>query len=213
MSKKLLAILILAASTTGCAVNPVTGKSDFMMVSEAQEIALGQQNYAPMQQAEGGVYDIDPQLTAYVRDVGSKLAEVSDRPLPYEFVVLNNSVPNAWALPGGKIAINRGLLTELNSEAELAAVLGHEIVHAAAKHSAQQMSRGMLLQGAVLATAVATANSDFGEFAVGGAAVGAQLVNSTYGRSAELESDKYLSLIHISEPTRHICLSRMPSSA
>ena len=191
MSKKLLAILILAASTTGCAVNPVTGKSDFMMVSEAQEIALGQQNYAPMQQAEGGVYDIDPQLTAYVSDVGNKLAEVSDRPLPYEFVVLNNSVPNAWALPGGKIAINRGLLTELNSEAELAAVLGHEIVHAAAKHSAQQMSRGMLLQGAVLATAVATANSDFGEFAVGGAAVGAQLVNSTYGRSAELESDKY----------------------
>ena len=60
------------------------------------------------------------------------MAAVSDRKLPYEFVVINNSVPNAWALPGGKIAVNRGLLTELNSEAELAAVLGHEIVHAAA---------------------------------------------------------------------------------
>ncbi|NIN39319.1 MAG: M48 family metalloprotease, partial [Gammaproteobacteria bacterium] len=67
------------------------------------------------------------------------------------------------ALPGGKIAINRGLLTELNSEAELAAVLGHEIVHAAAKHSAQQMSRGVLLQGAVLATAMMTGDSNYGQ--------------------------------------------------
>ena len=191
MSKRLLAVLLLAASATGCAVNPVTGKPDFIVVSEEQELALGEQNYAPMQQAEGGVYDIDPPLTAYVQEVGNKLAAVSDRPLPYEFVVLNNSVPNAWALPGGKIAINRGLLTELNSEAELAAVLGHEIVHAAAKHSAQQMSRGVLLQGAVLATAMVTGDGNFGQFAVGSAAVGAQLLNSTYGRSAELESDKY----------------------
>ena len=191
MSKRLLAVVLLAASATGCAVNPVTGKPDFIMVSETQELALGEQNYAPMQQAEGGVYDIDPLLTAYVKEVGDKLAAVSDRPLPYEFVVLNNSVPNAWALPGGKIAINRGLLTELNSEAELAAVLGHEIVHAAAKHSAQQMSRGVLLQSAVLATAMVTGDNNFGHFAVGSAAVGAQLLNSTYGRGDELESDKY----------------------
>jgi predicted Zn-dependent protease len=95
MSRKILALVLLAASMAGCAVNPVTGKPDFMMVSETQELALGEQNYAPMQQAEGGVYDIDPQLTAYVREVGNKLAVVSDRPLPYEFVVLNNSVPNA----------------------------------------------------------------------------------------------------------------------
>ena len=191
MNKRLLAVVVLAAALSGCAVNPVTGKPDFIVVSEAQELAIGAQNYAPMQQAEGGLYDIDPELTAYVRDVGNKLAAVSDRPLPYEFVVLNNSVPNAWALPGGKIAINRGLLTELNSEAELAAVLGHEIVHAAAKHSAQQMSRGVLLQSAVLATAMVSGDSSFGQFAVGSAAVGAQLINSTYGRSAELESDKY----------------------
>jgi predicted Zn-dependent protease len=144
-----------------------------------------------MQQAQGGVYDVDPELTRYVEGVGNKLAAVSDRPLPYEFVVLNNSLPNAWALPGGKIAINRGLLTELNSEAELAAVLGHEIVHAAAKHSAKQMSRGVLLQGAVLATAVMAGGSDYGDLAVGSASVGAQLLNSTYGRSAELESDRY----------------------
>jgi predicted Zn-dependent protease len=112
-------------------------------------------------------------------------------PLPYEFTVLNNSVPNAWALPGGKIAINRGLLTEINSEAELAAVLGHEIVHAAARHTAQQMSRGMLMQGLVVATSVATNDSSYGDMAVGGASVAAQLVTMKYGRGAELESDKY----------------------
>src|SRR5210317_1119687 len=182
MNKRLLAILLLAAATAGCAVNPVTGKPDFMMVSEAQELAIGAQNYAPMQQAEGGIYDIDPQLTAYVSEVGTKLAAVSDRPLPYEFVVLNNSVPNAWALPGGKIAVNRGLLTELTSEAELAAVLGHEIVHAAARNSARQMQRGMLLQAAILGTAIMSRNSDYSNLAVGGANVGAQLINQTYGR-------------------------------
>jgi len=191
MNIRIVLLLATLLAASGCAVNPVTGRPDFMVVSETQELAMGQQNYAPMQQAEGGVYDVDPELTAYVRDIGNKLAAVSDRPLPYEFVVLNNSVPNAWALPGGKIAVNRGLLTELNSEAELAAVLGHEIVHAAARHSAQQMSRGVILQGAVLATAMITGDNNFGNFAVGSAAVGAQLLNSTYGRGAELEADKY----------------------
>lgn len=188
--KKLIPLAFIGL-VAGCATNPVTGKSEFMVVSEAQELELGAQNYAPMQQAQGGAYDVDPELMRYVQRVGNKLAAVSDRPLPYEFVVLNNSVPNAWALPGGKIAINRGLLTELNSEAELAAVLGHEIVHAAAKHSAKQMSRGVLLQSAVLATAVMTGGSDYGDLAVGSASVGAQLLNSTYGRGAELESDEY----------------------
>lgn len=162
-----------------------------MIVSEEQEMAMGAQAYAPSQQSQGGVYDVDPVLTRYVQGVGNRLAEVSDRPLPYEFVVLNNSVPNAWALPGGKIAINRGLLYEMESEAELAAVLGHEIVHAAARHSAQQMSRGMLSQVLVVATAVATSDSDYGNLAVGGASLGAALINSRYGRGAELESDKY----------------------
>ena len=144
-----------------------------------------------MVQAQGGVYDTDPELVAYVRSVGMKLAAVSDVDLPYEFTVLNSSVPNAWALPGGKIAINRGLLTEINSEAELAAVLGHEIVHAAARHSAQQMSRGQLLQGLVLATSVVAGDSSYGDLAVGGAGVAAQLLSTKYGRSAELEADRY----------------------
>ena len=139
-------VLVLAA----CTINPVTGDRELALISAADEVAIGEQQYAPSQQMQGGDYTLDPQLTAYVAEVGQSLAAVSDRALPYEFVVLNSSVPNAWALPGGKIAVNRGLLVELQSEAELAAVLGHEIVHAAARHGALAMQRGMLLQGALL---------------------------------------------------------------
>ncbi len=189
---RLIATLFLVAlASLGCAVNPVTGERQLILVSEAQEIQMGEANYAFMKQAGGGEYDIDPKLTAYVQGIGDKLAAVSDNPLPYEFSVLNSSVPNAWALPGGKIAFNRGLLTEMNSEAELAAVVGHEIVHAAARHSAQQMSRGMLLQVAIVGTAIMTSDSDYGNLAVGGANIGAQLVNQAYGRGAELQSDEY----------------------
>jgi predicted Zn-dependent protease len=187
-----LPFLIAAlAAASACSVNPVTGKREISLVSEGSEIQMGTENYLPMQQSQGGEYDMDPVLTEYVSGVGNRLAAVSDRELHYEFVVLNNSVPNAWALPGGKIAINRGLLTELNSEAELAAVLGHEIVHAAARHTAKRMERSMLLQGVVAATAVVTNDSDYGNFAVGGASVAAQLVNQSYGRDDELQSDKY----------------------
>jgi predicted Zn-dependent protease len=108
MRKATIFLLISFVFATGCAVNPVTGKSEIMFMSTAQEIEMGKQNYVPMQQSQGGVYDVDPELTAYVQRVGSKVAVQSGVDLPYEFVVLNNSVPNAWALPGGKIAINRG---------------------------------------------------------------------------------------------------------
>jgi hypothetical protein len=96
----------------------VTRKSELSFVSEAQEISIGNQQYLQSQQSAGGKYLLDPALAAYVSEVGRKLVKVSDRPnLPFEFVVINDSVPNAWALPGGKLAINRGLLTELKSEA------------------------------------------------------------------------------------------------
>ena len=183
--------LLTIAGLAGCSVNPVTGDREIMLVSSADDIKMGAQNYAPMQQSQGGPYDVDPDLVEYVQGVGKQLADVSGVNLPYEFIVLNNSVPNAWALPGGKIAINRGLLTELGSEAELAAVLGHEIVHAAARHTAKQMSRGMLMQGLVVATSVATNDSSYGNLAVGGASAAAQLALMSYGRGAELESDKY----------------------
>lgn len=180
-----------AAILSACGTNPVTKKKEFQFVSEQQEVTIGQQNYAPARQSQGGDYIVDPELTAYVQSIGKRLAEASDRQLPYEFVVLNNSVPNAWAMPGGKIAFNRGLLYELNSEAELAAVMAHEIVHSAARHGAQNMERGILLQGAVMAVGIGAQNSNYGNLIVGGSQLGAQLVSSKYGRDAESEADYY----------------------
>ncbi len=184
-------LLLSIVIASGCSVNPVTGKSELVFMSTAQEVEMGRQNYAPMQQSQGGAFDIDPQLTTYVQRVGNKVAAQSGVNLPYEFVVLNNSVPNAWALPGGKIAINRGLLTELESEAELAAVLGHEAVHAAARHSAKQQSRAMLMQVGVMGTAIAASDSDYGNLIAGSANLIAQMGLARYGRGAELESDLY----------------------
>ncbi|MDH3669771.1 MAG: M48 family metalloprotease [Gammaproteobacteria bacterium] len=191
MRRALPVILLAAFVVSGCAVNPVTGKKELSLISEEQELSIGKQQYSPIRQSQGGDYSVDPRIQTYVNSVGQRLAAVSDRRLPYEFRVLNNSVPNAWALPGGKIAINRGLLTELESEAELAAVLGHEIVHAAAKHGAKGMQRGMLLQGAVLAAAVATREKRYANLAQMGASIGAQLINQKHGRDAERQSDHY----------------------
>ena len=182
---------LLCAGLTSCAVNPVTGKNDFIVVSQAQELSIGQQQYVPSQQMQGGEYVLDAALSRYVRQVGERLAAVSQARLPYEFAVVNNGVPNAWTLPGGKIAVNRGLLLELNSEAELAAVLGHEITHAAARHTAQQISRGELAQLGVMAAAIGIGDRQGAELLVGGAQAGAQLLMQRYGRDAEREADHY----------------------
>ena len=192
---RIASICFVTAVLTACGVNPVTGKKEIQFVSEGAELKIGEENYAPTRQAEGGDLTVMPELTTYVNEVGQKLAAVADRKLPYEFTVLNSSVPNAWALPGGKIAINRGLLTELKSEAELAAVLGHEIVHAAARHGAKAQERGTLLQAGLAAAQIGAAiggvDQTVAGLAIQGAGVGAQLVQQKYGRDHELESDEY----------------------
>lgn len=191
----LIIIASVVALSSGCAVNPVTGERNLSLVGEQWELDVGAQQYAPLRQAQGGDFTLDPGLVDYVQQVGQRLAAVSDRDLPYEFAVINESVPNAWALPGGKISINRGLLTEMDSEAELAAVLSHEIVHSAASHGAQSQSRGMLLQGAVLAGGIAagaaTDDDRYTQAALLGGMVGAQLISQSYSREAERESDLY----------------------
>lgn len=174
-----------------CTVNPVTGDKELNLIGEQQELAIGKKNYGPYRQAQGGDYVADPELVSYVQGVGKRLTKVSDRPLPYEFRIVNDDSPNAWALPGGKIAINRGLLLELESEAELAAVMSHEIVHAAARHSAQSLQRGIFLQGALVAAGVALADSDYRQVGMLGAGVGANLMKSHYSRDAEREADLY----------------------
>ena len=185
----LLAPLLLAP---GCATNPVTGRRELHFVSESREVEVGKANYFMYQQAEGGAYVVHPGVNDYVKNVGRKLWAVSDRPhLPFDIVVLNNSVPNAWALPGGKMAVNRGLLVEMETEAELAAVIGHEIVHVAARHGAKAMERGTLAQAAVLGVGLWAQDEDYGNLIVGGAGLTAGLVNLKYGRGAELEADRY----------------------
>lgn len=189
-----LLVSALFGALTACSVNPVTGERQLSLMSAEQEVAVGAQHYVPSQQSQGGRYVVDPELTLYVQQLNKRLAEVSDRPnLPYEIVVLNNGVPNAWALPGGKMAINRGLLVELKDESQLAAVLGHEIVHAAARHGATQQTRNMLLQAGMMAAGVAAAETDsqYGGLAMGALGVGAQAWQAQYSRSHELEADRY----------------------
>lgn len=187
-----MASFAVAMIVSACVQNPVTGDRDFLLVSEDWELQVGAQQYLPLRQQQGGDYTVDPQVENYVRQVGMKLAANSDRDLPYEFNVINDSTANAWALPGGKISINRGLLVELNSEAELAAVLGHEIVHAAAKHGARGQTRGIGLQVGVMTATILAQNKGYnGQVAQMASSVGAQIINSQYGQGAELEADQF----------------------
>lgn len=191
-SMYLLSTIILTLLLNACATNPVTGKRELTLISQSQEIEIGKNNYLPTRQAQGGSFYLDPDLTDYIGKIGKTLSKYSDRPkLPYEFVVLNNSVPNAWALPGGKIAINRGLLVELDNEAELAAVLGHEITHAAARHSAKTLERNLLLQTTLIGLAVTIDENSMRDLLVGAGLLGTQLISQKYGRDAELEADRY----------------------
>ncbi|MGQ9855025.1 MAG: M48 family metalloprotease, partial [Candidatus Oleimicrobiaceae bacterium] len=135
------AVLALLVS---CAVNPVTGKRDFMLLTEADEIQLGKQT-DPEVIATYGLVE-NPQLNAYVGELGQRLARVSHRPqLPFSFKVLDSPVINAFAVPGGFVYLTRGILAYLNDEAELAGVMGHEIGHVTARHTAKQYSKSMVV--------------------------------------------------------------------
>ena len=191
MSRFLLICLIVMLIVS-CSVNPVTGQRDFTLLSVGEEVSIGEKNFAPARQAQGGDYYVDMELQRYVSDVGLKLAAVADnRQLPYEFKVLNNSVPNAWALPGGKIAINRGLLLFLRDEAQLAAVLAHEMVHTAARHSAIQITRGSMMQLGSSFLSAQAEGSTYKSYADLAVSLGGTAWMARYRRSDELEADLY----------------------
>src|SRR5688572_22382281 len=140
---------VAVALLAGCATNPVTGERQFNLVSEEQEIELGQKAEPEIVKQFGGLYQ-DPQVQGVVQDVGMKLAKASDRPdLPWRFHVVNSPDLNAFALPGGGIFITQGLLSQLTNEAQLAGVLGHEVAHVAARHQARQISKSTALQAAL----------------------------------------------------------------
>ena len=189
---QLVFVFVLIYSVlSGCATNPVTGKNQLNIIPESVEINIGESHYLPTQQKMGGLYNIDRELTNYVNEVGQKIALVSDRVLPYEFVVINDSTPNAWALPGGKIGIHRGLLVELNNEAELAAVLSHEIVHAAAKHSVQSLQNSLFLLGISIGLAAVSGGASNAALLTTIADISLFLVSQKYNRQQESEADHY----------------------
>ena len=140
---RLAALLLVAGAVAGCARNPATGQNELMLVSESQEIQMGQQ-FDSQVVATIGLYP-DPALQSYVQTLGTRLAATSERPkLPWTFRVVDDPAVNAFAVPGGFIYVTRGILAHMTNEAQLATVLGHEIGHVTARHTAAQMSKEQL---------------------------------------------------------------------
>jgi predicted Zn-dependent protease len=181
-----LAAAALALFAAGCAVNPATGKREFTLVTTGQELAMGQDGYAATV-AEYGKYD-DAALAAYVDSVGHRLARVSERPeLDWHFTVLDDPMVNAFAMPGGYIYVTRGILAHLNSEAQLAGVLGHEIGHVTARHSAKQITQQQI---AGLGVALAGAFSTTFQKYSGAAQQALGLLALKYSRDDETQADE-----------------------
>jgi predicted Zn-dependent protease len=179
-----LAVALVAAP--GCGENPATGKRQLSLISEEEEIALGRSAADEAMRSLGVV--ADEALQAYVQDLGEKLAAASERPrLPWSFRVVDDPTPNAFALPGGYIFVTRGLLGLLTSEAQLASVLGHEIAHVTARHSASQISKAQIAQfGLGLGALVFPELRDL----QGVASAGLQLLFLKHGRDAERQADE-----------------------
>ena len=181
-----LGILIVFLFLDSCAKNPVTGRRDFMLMSTEQEIAMGQQSDPEIVQFFG-VYD-DPKLQQFIEQKGREMAAISHRSdLEYHFKIVDSPVVNAFAVPGGYVYFTRGIMAHFNNEAEFAGVLGHEIGHITARHSAKQYSNAMLAQVGLAAGIIfAPELAQFGELA----SQGVQLLFLKFGRDAEKQSDK-----------------------
>lgn len=177
---------------SGCAKNPVTGQSQLMLVSEKQEIAMDRQAAPHQLSADYGPVQ-DTEVNAYVSKVGKSLSDVSHRPsMPYNYNVVNANYVNAYAFPGGTIACTRGILLNLDSEAELAGLLGHEIGHVNARHTASRMSSQLLVSGLLgVGGAVVGAKygNTWGALAGGLGGFGAGMLLASYSRDDERQAD------------------------
>lgn len=188
MMNKILTPVFIAlcfSLLSACATNPVTGRQDIVLMSEHQEIAIGKKMHDELV-AKGSVYK-DTKLQKYISDIGNKLEGNSHRnDLDYTFTVVDSDDINAYALPGGYIYINRGLLAYLNNETQLAAVLAHEIGHVTARHAVRQQTASAA-SGILAAIAyVGTGSKDLAEASN---MAGTALVRG-YGREHELEADR-----------------------
>jgi predicted Zn-dependent protease len=186
MTLRIVIALTLLALIAACATNPVTGRRELSFMSEAQEISIANES-EPQIKAEMGVYN-DPELQRYVSEIGLRMAKISERAhLPWRFTVVDVAVVNAFAVPGGAIYITRGIMPFLDNEAELAGVLGHEIGHVTARHSAQQYTRQVSgLVGLTALSIFVPAARPFGDLSA--QALGVLFLR--YGREDELQSDE-----------------------
>ncbi|MEL7121561.1 MAG: M48 family metalloprotease [Bacteroidota bacterium] len=179
-------LLISIFLVQSCAINPVTGKKELSFLSEQGEISMGAQN-DPQIVAAFGLYQ-NEQIQGFINQHGKAMAAISHRPnLKYEFKVLDSPVVNAFAVPGGYVYFTRGILAHFNNEAEFIGVLGHEIGHITARHSARQMTSQYLLQGGFIVGMLASEEfAQYGELAM----AGIQLLSLSFSRNHENESDK-----------------------
>lgn len=179
-------ILTVFLLLDSCVKNPVTGRRDLMLMSTEQEIAMGQQSDPEIKQFFG-IYE-DPKLQRFIEEKGQQMAAVSHRKdLQYHFKIVDSPVVNAFAVPGGYVYFTRGIMAHFNNEAEFAGVLGHEIGHITARHSAKQYSKAVLAQVGLAAGMIfAPELAQFGEIA----GQGVQLLFLKFGRDAERQSDK-----------------------
>jgi predicted Zn-dependent protease len=171
---------------SGCATNPVTGKREVSLVSEGQEVAMGAQS-DPAVKAQFGLYE-DPKMQKFIDEKGQKMAAVSHRSnLKYQFKVVDSPVINAFAVPGGYVYFTRGIMAHFNNEAQFAGVLGHEIGHVTARHSARQQTKAILGQVGLMGAMIASPQvAQFGEQAM----QGMQLLFLKFGRDDERQSDE-----------------------
>jgi len=189
---RLVLSLLLLSVPVGCTTNKATGRSQLIFMSVEEEIQLGSEAQPVFLKDNGGEIP-SPQILAYVRDIGARLAASSERPdLPWEFHVLDSKQINAFALPGGKVFFSRGLLERMSNEAQVAAVMGHEVGHVTAMHIGERMSQAMLTQGLIAGLGVAGEVSDNAWLQVLGAGgqVGGSLYLLKFGRDQESESDR-----------------------
>ncbi|MFZ1704130.1 MAG: M48 family metalloprotease [Saprospiraceae bacterium] len=183
---KIILFGILISMVFGCSRNPVTGKKEFSLMSESQEISMGK-SYDPQIVEQYGLYE-NQSLQNFINAKGNEMALLSHRPkLPYEFKILDSPVVNAFAVPGGYVYFTRGIMAHFNNEAEFAGVLGHEIGHITARHSARQQTTQILTQ--ILMIGGIIVSKDFREFA-DVAQQGIGLLFLSNSRSHETESDE-----------------------
>ena len=178
-----------AASLSGCATSPVTGKSILVGMSEAQEKQADAQA-APHQFSQDLGAIQDESVNRYVADLGQRMGALTHRPqMPYSYRVLNANYVNAYTFPGGAMGVTRGILADLDDEAQLAALLGHELGHVNARHAAQRQGQNMVAQAAIVGLNVAAQNSDWGGLVGIGSQIGASALLASYSREHEREAD------------------------